>query len=372
VYPNPQDAFPLPPRPSLEQYKKQAKDLVKAFKAGEVKPSGAFEDFASRKLSEKCTLANAQFVIARVHGFTSWPKFAQHIESVARPASAISNFEAAADAIVNGDAKTLERLLREHPDLARARSTREHRATLLHYVSANGVENYRQKTPKNIVAIARLLLDAGADVNAVADVYGGGAPALNLTATSVHPERAGVQNALLDFLLESGARIDERDVAACLANGRPAAAEFLSGRGAPLSFEEAAGVGRLDLIRGWAATADQIKSGFLWACEYGRDFVVEYLLDERLVDLDVYDSNKQTALHHAVMGAQLGTVNLLLKRGAPLEAKNVYEGTVLGQAQWCAENNDNGAAYAPIIAALVAAGAKPVSAKRSRGGRAKS
>ena len=75
-----------------------------------------------------------------------------------------------------------------------------------------------------------------------------------------------------------------------------------------------------------------------------------------------------------VFGAadELGTINLLLKRGAPLEAQNVYEGTVLGQAQWCAENNDNGAAYAPIIAALVAAGAKPVSAKRWRGGRAKS
>ena len=60
----------------------------------------------------------------------------------------------------------LKKLLREDPELIRARSTREHRATLLHYVSANGVESYRQKTPKNIVRITKLLLDAGAEAKA--------------------------------------------------------------------------------------------------------------------------------------------------------------------------------------------------------------
>jgi len=30
MFPNPQDALPIPPHPSLEQYKKRAKDLVKA------------------------------------------------------------------------------------------------------------------------------------------------------------------------------------------------------------------------------------------------------------------------------------------------------------------------------------------------------
>ena len=35
MYPNPQDALPLPPRPNLEQYKKLAKDLVKAWKSSD-------------------------------------------------------------------------------------------------------------------------------------------------------------------------------------------------------------------------------------------------------------------------------------------------------------------------------------------------
>ena len=34
MYPNPQDAVPLPPHPDLEQYRKRAKELLKAAKAG--------------------------------------------------------------------------------------------------------------------------------------------------------------------------------------------------------------------------------------------------------------------------------------------------------------------------------------------------
>src|SRR6202046_1749306 len=209
MFPNPQDAIPLPPRPSLERYKKLAKELVKACKSG--KPHALrdwseewvetlvelsslkitrqlpvsiqrwideVEEFGKRKLlggepgDRKCALADAQFVIARSQGFESWPKFAKQLEALARKNTSASRFEAAADAIVSGDVATLKRLLREEPGLIRARSTREHSATLLHYVSANGIEGYRQKTPKNIVEIAEMLLKAGAEVDAIADVYG--------------------------------------------------------------------------------------------------------------------------------------------------------------------------------------------------------
>src|SRR5206468_6302768 len=47
---------------------------------------------------------------------------------------------------------------------------------------------YRQKTPKNAVRIAEVLLRAGADINAVADIYGG-SDTLGLAATSRSEER---------------------------------------------------------------------------------------------------------------------------------------------------------------------------------------
>jgi ankyrin repeat protein len=327
---------PLPARPNLEQYRKQAKDLVK-------------------KTGSK--LADAQFTLAREHGFDSWPKFAKHIEALARKTSPISKFEQAAEAIIAGDAATLTRLLRENPKLIRARSTRVHRATLLHYIAANGFEDYRQKTPTNAVEIAKILLDAGAEVDAISDSYGGKDTTLVLVATSIHPKRAGVQIALLQLLLDHSAVAD--GVNPCLRNGRPEAAEFLAQHGAPLDLEAAAGLGRLELVQKLIGegTSTQINCGLWWASEYGRNSVIDFLLDHG-ADLRAGEQTALPALHWAIVGGQLETVKLLLKRGASLEAKNQYGGTALGQAHWCVANADSGFDYAPIVKLLVDADAK--------------
>src|SRR5712691_4292232 len=158
------DARELPPRPNLEQYKKQAKDLVKAHKSGDPEAIRRIKKYHPRS---RFALADAQFVIAREYGFESWPKFAKHVEALTRDSSSVSRFEAAVNAIIAGDVATLERLLRQDPQLIRERSTRVHQATLLHYIGANGVEDYRQKTPRNAVAVAETLLGAGAEVDAV-------------------------------------------------------------------------------------------------------------------------------------------------------------------------------------------------------------
>ena len=384
MFPNPQDALPLPKRPSVERYRKLAKELVKAAKSGVTDKwaerwlPGAAE-FALRQFSEKCNLTGAQFVIARSHGFESWPKFVKHLEALAK-GSQVSRFEAAADAIVNGETPSLRRLLREDPKLIRARSTREHGATLLHYVSANGVEGYRQKTPKNIVEITRVLLDAGAEIDATADVYGGGCTTLGLAATSVHPERAGVQEALLQTLLDHGASLELQSagnrhslVGACLSNGRPKAAAFLADRGAPLDLSSAAGIGRLDAVRSLIdeAMSPELDKGFLSACLYGHKEVVQCFL-ERGMDLSAHRGDGQTALHMAVIGGRLEIVKLLLPHKPPLEATNVYGGTVWGQTLWSAAHGRDPDIYIAILGALAAAGAKigerhvPVNARIDR------
>src|SRR5438552_5864906 len=131
----------------------------------------------------KLTLADAEAVVARWHGFESWPKLAKHIEALNRKDSRVLQFELAVEAIITGDVVTLKSLLHANAELIQARSTREHHATLLHYVGANGVEGYRQKTPKNAVEIAKILLEAGAEVDADLD-YG-------LTGRRRYPERIG-------------------------------------------------------------------------------------------------------------------------------------------------------------------------------------
>lgn len=408
MFPNPQDALPQPSSPNIQQYKKLAKDLVKICRSGssdgirnwtsefvfhlvdlnrlEISPNLPVEvsrwidqvaEFAAKTLLQgkrECALSTAQFVIARSLGFTSWPRLSKHLEGMERRASAISEFEAAADAIVCGDLETLKELLGRNPDLIRQRSTREHRATLLHYTSANGVEGYRQKTPQNIVEIASFLLEVGSEIDAEAEVYGGGCTSLGLTATSGHPRRAGVQEPLLQLLLDRGARIEKPNLAgnghsaviACLANGCPEAAVFLAFRGADLNLESAAGVGRLDIVVSFfdadgmllsPASKRQLQAGFLWACMYGHDVVVNYLL-EHGADFRDTAGTGATGLHWAAGGGHIGVVRRLLELGSPLEELNRWGGSVLGQAGHGFEHDTSNLDFIPTFETLLQAGAK--------------
>lgn len=364
------DAIPLPAHPDLDQYEKLAKELLEACKGDD---PGAVRDWAARwsadaiplvtkiRAEKIVKLADAQFFLARAHGFESWPKFANHVDALNRAGSPDAIFEAAADAIITGDVDTLARLLQENPDLVRQRSNREHRSTLLHYVSANGIEDFRQKTPPNILDITRALLDAGADVNAESDAYGGRSMTLGLVATSVHPRDTGLQIPLLELLLERGAifELEPGDaVRSCLANGCEEAAEYLASRGAELDLMGAAGLGRLETVKRLFAdaTAEERESAFLYACGYGWNDVVEFMLDAG-VPAGVSPKNGFSALHWAAEFGHLETVKLLLAHHAPLEVKNVYGGTVLGQAVWSAIHEPR-PDHLKIIELLVAAGAK--------------
>lgn len=329
----------------------------------------------SKEQASSCTLAGAQYFIARCHGFASWPKFAKHLEASARVNSPVAHFESAVDAIVSGSIVALEELLLENPELVRMRSTRDHRSTLLHYVSANGVEDFRQKTPKNIVQITKMLLDAGADVNAESDAYGGRSTTLGLTSTSWHPEHAGVQLPLMDLLIRYGAVIDGPDggsaVNGSLHNGRGEAAEFFASRGAGLDLEGAAGVGRLDVVRRFfsadghlipPATPKQMRAAFAWACEFGRTIVVDFLLRQGM-DIDAkLPHDGQTGLHWAGYGGHADTLKLLLERGAPVNAVDEsYGGTALEWALYQWGNSPSQAergSYYETVALLTRSGAK--------------
>lgn len=153
--------------------------------------------------------ADARSIIAREHEFASFAEVEEYFKARNRQDSPVAQFESAVDAITSGDEETLRRLLGENPELIRMRSTRKHHATLLHYLGANGIEGFRQKTPANAVRIAEILLKAGAEVDAVADMYGG-STTLGLVATSIHPLLAGVQNAMIEILLDHGASVEQR------------------------------------------------------------------------------------------------------------------------------------------------------------------
>jgi ankyrin repeat protein len=91
---HPQDSpRPLPNRPNLRHLKDQAKDLLKA--------------------GEAQSLTDAQFRIARLYGFASWPKLKAHVESLEE----IGQLKQAID---TNDFETVKAMMTRNPELHRA------------------------------------------------------------------------------------------------------------------------------------------------------------------------------------------------------------------------------------------------------------
>src|SRR5262245_38367373 len=61
-------------RPDLDQLKRQAKELLAAFRAGEPDAVAEVVEQFRGANPETFALHDAQLVIARSHGFASWPK----------------------------------------------------------------------------------------------------------------------------------------------------------------------------------------------------------------------------------------------------------------------------------------------------------
>lgn len=71
----------LPPQPSRIQLKHQAKDLLKEYCGSEPEAMTQFHaQHSGGGGPEAANLSDAQLVIAREYGFTSWPKLKQDVE----------------------------------------------------------------------------------------------------------------------------------------------------------------------------------------------------------------------------------------------------------------------------------------------------
>lgn len=365
------DLQPLPLLAPLPQYQTQAEELLAGHRSGDAQAIRVLHEKHPRFLDAEIpwlprtlpdseirnspiVLADTQLAIARWYDFRDWAALAGHVTAVTQAGSPVFLFESAVEAVVEGNEAALKSLLRDHPDLVRARSARithfdppVHGATLLHYVAANGVEGYRQKTPANAVEIAKTLLAAGAEADALADMYGGQCTTLSMLVSSGHPAKAGVQIALVETLLDFGAAIEARGsgkwtspLMTALAFGFPGAAEALAQRGARVDdLAAAAGLGRLADARRWlpAASPESRHRALALAAQLGHADIVRLLLDAG-EDPNRYNPEgnhaHSTPLHQAALAGHDAVVRLLVERGARLDIEDtIYQGTPLGWAR---------------------------------------
>jgi ankyrin repeat protein len=377
---------PVPFRSSLSAYEQQAEVLLAGHRAADPAAIDLFHRRHPRFLDEKIkwrpklvrkseirdsalSLDDARLTIARYYEFADWPSLIAYVEAVARDGP-FFEFESAVEAVINGDLAWLEDALRRIPALVRARSSRlcfdpaaMHRATLLHYVAANGVEQCRQKTPPNAVEIARALLQAGAEPDALADMYGVECTTMSMLVSSDHPAKAGVQVALVELLLDFGAAIEGQGTRkwgaplfTALAFGKSDAAQALAKRGARVGLPEAAGLGLMDDARRLLplADAEARHRALALAAQHGHAEIVRLLLDagenpNRYNPEGIHAHS--TPLHQAALAGHEAVVRLLTDRGARLDIQDtVWRGTPLG---WAVHGGH--AQVAEYLRALVAA-----------------
>ena len=319
------DTLPLSARPNLADYTERPEQLVEAAKSEE---SNAVQEWCSEWLDEIVRLSgpdltdfvrgsyersigevekaareastkegedgrgftphDARLLIARAHSFESWDAFATFIDGDSRETAEGAEFEVAADAVVDGNLPKLTSLLRRNSALAHAHSSRIHQATLLYYLAANGVEDFRQRSPANAPEIARLLLDAGAEVDALCGPGESRDTPMLALVTSVHPHYRGVATELIEIFVKAGSKVDGLNgdgapVRLALKFGYPESAAALVRLGAEVkTVAMAAGLGRLDLTRefveGCGASKAELESAFEIACRFGRTDTAEYLL----------------------------------------------------------------------------------------------
>jgi ankyrin repeat protein len=120
----------LPENPDLDWLRKQAKRRLAEL----------------REANADAQLADAQFELARQHGFASWRALKAHVDSLTVNGRLV-------DAAKNGDVNVLTALLDEHPDGLQVRSM-PYEWSLLHHAASKGH-----------LAAVDLLLRRGLDVN---------------------------------------------------------------------------------------------------------------------------------------------------------------------------------------------------------------
>ena len=216
----------LPARPNLDQLRHQARDLVRAARAGDVAAMKRIE-----AVSDRLTLAAAQLVVARDHGFSSWARLKEEVDArtmdlarkvevfleasvrdwtgragrllAATPEIGDYSF---ATAVVLGDADRVREEIQRDPAAA-TRADLQSGWTALHAVCASRWHRLDPARADGLLAVARLLLDAGASVDARA--RGARTPLGCATATA----SSGIGNEpIIRLLLERGAVPEDHDL----------------------------------------------------------------------------------------------------------------------------------------------------------------
>jgi ankyrin repeat protein len=222
-------------------------------------------------------------------------------------------------AIQSGNLDELGRLLAEHPGLVSARimrrDSRGEQSRALMHIATDWPGHF-----PNAAKTARLLIAAGADVNArFAGAH---------SETPLHWAASSGDVEVLDALLDAGSDLEADGsvidggtaLADAVAFGQWKAARRLLERGAAPNLWQAAALGQVTRIRQFVEaparpTSEEITNAFWCACHGGQRETAEYLLDHG-AEINWIGHDDLTPIDAAARSEAHGLVEWLQARGA--------------------------------------------------------
>jgi ankyrin repeat protein len=134
----------LPENPNLEQLHKQAKDLLRAYRAGDAVAIAEVTEFEREPSPETFALNDAQRVLARAYGFSSWPKLKAFVDG-----ATVAQF---LQAVRDRDLEKVRTLMASRPELVNMGNEAFGEQRAIHFAVIN------RDAP-----MTRYLMEAGAD-----------------------------------------------------------------------------------------------------------------------------------------------------------------------------------------------------------------
>jgi ankyrin repeat protein len=392
----------LPASPSLEQLRKQAKDLARAYRASDDAVVARVRALHQNP-GERLQLSDAQLVVAREHGFPSWPRLRAYVARVAAHGPGLQHayhedfdyYEERAYGVLasaeDGTGGALAAFAHHDapltPEGARTVVAREHGfgswAALRRHVG--GLRDagepfaraYRAIEAHHVDALAALLdrfpelvaargtngndllgmAAATCDERLVALLLARGADVARTNAhgwTALHQAAYSDLPMMARMLLDAGAPVDVSargdggtPLVVALFWGNRRTAELLAAHGVhPRNLRAAAGLGRLDLIDDLVAPHGHLTTNAGAQRAFYRPhsgFPAWQPSDDPQEVLD-------EALSWAARNDRPEAVEVLVARGAAVDA-DTYRGTALSWAAACG--------HTATIERLVALGADP-------------
>ena len=332
----------LPPRPDLGHLRRQAKDLLRDARRGDLPALTRV-----RAVSDRVVLASAQLAVAREHGFSSWPRLKLEVER--------------RGVLDRRDLPRLAALLAAHPESAttRMQGWSDHRrgADVLGYLAMLRLDHRRlgppgdqpgageaaralldagapvdghpgdQETPLITAAsygdveVAKVLIEAGADLDAVSAPDSGGVPG----GTAVEHAAVFGMTGVLDLLVAAGAGVDSPEMAAAAGDLAAWPPERLSPQCRLRSLVFAADHQRLDVVDRLVAAGTPVdEADAVW---------------------------QRMPLHVAAANGKPAGVRRVLHHGAdPTRRDPRLRRTPL---EWCREADDHGPGHEEVEAILL-------------------